>query len=107
MKLFAAKIKKDPQVSDYHAWHGLFLARLGDPKATRSFAQAVKLDSTNEEIIMSVTRGYAILGMKTEMLQWFKRSKAMNPEYDAAYLRTALDFEKYRSDPDLLIIARQ
>lgn len=68
---------------------------------------AVKHDSTNEETIMKVARGYAVLGLKNEMLMWFKRVKAMNPEYDAAYLRTAIDFEKYRSDPDLLIIARQ
>ncbi len=31
----------------------------------------------------------------------------MNPEYDAAYLSTALDFEQYREDPDLLLFARQ
>ena len=68
---------------------------------------AVKLDSTNEEIIMKIARGYAVMGLRNDMLSWFKRVRAMNPEYDAAYLRTAIDFEKYRSDTDLLMIARQ
>jgi tetratricopeptide (TPR) repeat protein len=108
LRLLNATIEKNPNVADNEAWRGLYLSRLGrKSESIGSFTRAVKLDSTDEDIIMKVTRGYAVLGMKNEMLNWFRRAKAMNPEYDAAYLRTALDFEKYRNDTDLLILARQ
>jgi serine/threonine protein kinase/Flp pilus assembly protein TadD len=106
--LVKTSIENNPNVGENQAWEGLFLARLGrKQEAIKSLMNAVKLDSTNEEIIMKVVRGYAIMGLKNDMLNWFKRVKGMNTEYDVAYLRTALDFEKFRSDPDLLIVARQ
>jgi hypothetical protein len=73
----------------------------------KAMEKAVQLDSTNEEVVMRVARVYAILGVKDRMLEWFKRVRAMTTEYDASYLRTAMDFEKYRNDPELLSIARQ
>ncbi len=37
-----------------------------------------------------------------------RRANAINPfYYDAPFLRTALDLERYRNDPDLLAIARR
>ncbi|MBI4811228.1 MAG: protein kinase [Ignavibacteriales bacterium] len=102
------KIKINPGNGDQYAFAGLFNARLGNKSAAlKAIEKAAQLDSTNEEVIMKVTRAYAVIGQKSEMLKWFKRVKSMNPEYDAAYLRTAMDFEKYRNDPDLLSAARE
>ena len=108
LNLVEGKIKNNPGNGDQYAFAGLFNARLGKKNAAlQAIEKAIQLDSTNEEIIMKVTRAYAVLGQKSEMLNWYKRARTMNPEYDAAYLRTAMDFEKYRNDPDLLSIARQ
>jgi tetratricopeptide (TPR) repeat protein len=108
LNLVEGKIKKNPGNGDQYAFAGLFNARLGNKNAAlKAIEKAVQLDSTNEEVIMKVTRAYAVLGQKSEILKWFKRARAMNSEYDPAYLRTAMDFEKYRNDPDLLSIARQ
>ena len=41
------------------------------------------------------------------MLNWYRRAKAMNAEYDEAYLSIVIDLEKYRQDADLLAVARQ
>ncbi|MBI5476249.1 MAG: protein kinase [Ignavibacteriales bacterium] len=108
LNIVESEIKKNPRNGDLYAIAGLFNARLANKSAALlAINKAVKLDSTNEEVIMKVTRAYAVLGQKSEVLEWYKRAKSMNPEYDAAYLRTAMDFEKYRNDPDLLSIARQ
>ncbi|MDI6767181.1 MAG: protein kinase [Bacteroidota bacterium] len=108
LNIILEKINKNPKVGDLQACAGLFSARLGNAEAAVQYlSTAIQLDSTNEEILMKVTRIYAVLGQKENMLNWFKRARAMNPEYDPAYLRTAMDFEKYRNDPDLLSIARQ
>jgi serine/threonine protein kinase/Flp pilus assembly protein TadD len=100
-------ISKNPRVGENYACASLFNARLGNKtEALRDIHKAIQHDSTNEEVIMKVTRAYAIIGQKSEMLKWFLRAKSKNPEYDAAYLRTAMDFEKYRNDVDLLSTAR-
>ncbi len=108
LQLVERKILKNPSVSDNFAYQGLFHARLGNAAdAVTSAAQALKLDSTNNEILIKVARIYAALGNKEKMLTWFQRAKAMSAEYDAAYLATAIDFEKFRNDPDLLLMAKQ
>ena len=87
---------------------GLFFARLGKAQeALQSISLAVKLDSLNEEVILDASRICAILGKKEQMLTWFEKARNMNPEYDAAFIATAIDFEKYRQDSDLLLAARQ
>ncbi len=108
LNLVEGKIKINPGNGGQYAFAGLFNARLGNKNAAmKAMEKAVQLDSTNEEVVMRVARVYAILGVKDRMLEWFKRVRAMTTEYDASYLRTAMDFEKYRNDPDLLSIARQ
>ncbi len=107
-RLVEVNLRKEPTVGDHQAYAGLFEARLGNPAAAVRHAQeAVRLDSTNEEVILKATRVFAVLGRKERMLELFKMVRRMNPEYDAAYLSTALDFERYREDPDLLLLARQ
>jgi serine/threonine protein kinase/predicted Zn-dependent protease len=108
LSIVDGKIKKNPKVGDNYAIAALFNARLGNKSAAReAIVYAKQLDSTNEDVMMKVVRAYAILDQKAEMLKWFAYVKTMNPEYDGAYLRTAMDFEKYRDDHDMLSIARQ
>ena len=102
------KLRKNPKAGNTHAFEGLFQARLGNHSAARACAaKAFVLDSTNSDVVIKVARIYAVLRAKDEMLEAFTHAKAMDPEYDAAYLATALDFERYRNDPNLLSIARQ
>jgi len=108
LKLIEESLAKDPGVADNHALAGLFSARLGNvSRAIAEASEAAGLDSTNEDVVIKVARIYAALGKKDQMLAWYRRAKSMNPEYDAAYLKTAMDFENYRKDPDLLLVARQ
>ncbi|HZY10145.1 MAG TPA: tetratricopeptide repeat protein [Bacteroidota bacterium] len=107
-RLVEDKIKKNPLVGSNYALAGLFHARLGNKdKAISSALEAFKYDSTDNEVIMKIARVYALLAKKDGMIEFYRKAKAMNPEYDLAYLSTALDFEKYRNDPDLLFVARQ
>ncbi|MBI4548643.1 MAG: tetratricopeptide repeat protein, partial [Ignavibacteriae bacterium] len=108
LRLLESKIQKNKTFSSHHADFGLFQARLRQPvKAIEAGSEAFRLDSTNNEVVMKIARMYAVLGKRDKVLEWYRRAKAMNPEYDAAYLTTALDFEKYRKDPDLLLLARE
>jgi TolB-like protein/Flp pilus assembly protein TadD len=106
--LVQQKLRKNPKAGNTHAFEGLFEARLGNDSVARACAtKAFVLDSTNSDVVIKIARIYAVLREKDEMLEAFTHAKAMDPEYDAAYLATALDFERYRSDPDLLSIARE
>jgi tetratricopeptide (TPR) repeat protein len=100
------KLTKNPKAGDLHVYAGLLCARLGRVKEALAGAEtASRVDSTDEDVAMKITRVYAVLGRKEEMLGWFRRTKSMNPEYDLPFLATAMDFERYRKDPDLLAIA--
>jgi eukaryotic-like serine/threonine-protein kinase len=102
------KLQKNKNIGQLQADFGLFKARLyNGAEAISGAAEAYRLDSTNSDIILKISCIYAVLGQKDKMLEWFKRAKAMNPEYDVPFLATAIDFEKYRNDPDLLFIAKQ
>lgn len=97
---------KNPNVSEHFLYVALFSARLGYVDSAIIHAKrAVVIDSSAENV-MGMARIYAISGRKQEMIDWFKRARAMDPEYDASFLATDIDFEKYRSDPDLLLAAR-
>jgi hypothetical protein len=48
---------------------------------------------------------YALLSQREKMLDAYARAYASNPELDVQYLRTAIDFEHYRQDPELLTVA--
>ncbi len=91
-----------------YATAGLFHARLGNIQmAIGNASKAIKLDSTDHEVVMKAARIYAVLGRPEQMAYYFKRAKEMNSEYDPAFLATSPDFEDYRSDSYLLAIARQ
>ena len=108
LALLDRKIKKNPKVGIMYAQKGLFLARLGrGPEAIQTAELAIKLDSMNSDIALNISRIYAILEKKGKMLEWFDKARSMSPEFDAAFIATAIDFEKYRKDPDLLLVARQ
>lgn len=108
LRLLDGKIRKNPSIGEYHADAALFHARLGDnPAALAATTRAMQLDSTNSDVVIKIARTFAILGKKEKVLEFFQRAKLMNPEYDAAYLATATDFERFRKNPDLQLIARQ
>ncbi len=108
LKLIEEKLSRNQDAGDENAYAALFHARLRQaPKAVAFASEAAKLGSTNEDVVLKIARVYAVLGLKEKMVEWFKRARGMNPEYDAAYLTTAMDFENYRQDPDLLAVARQ
>lgn len=108
MLLLQSKIKDNPGVGIYHADYGLFKARLGEAQqAVEAANSAYRLDSLNNEVIMKITKIFSILGRAGEMIDWFKKAKAMNPEYDATYVSASPDFERFRDDPELLAIARR
>ncbi len=101
------KIRQNPSVSVNFANLGLFEAKLGNAAdALASLQKAIAVDSTNDDVLIKAARTYAILERKKGMIDFFRKAKAVNPEYDIPYLSTALDFEKYRADPDLLIVAQ-
>lgn len=107
LQLSGSKLMEDKTNGDLLTDVALFQARLGQVNfASENLMKAIRLDPS-EDIAIKISRTYAVLKKKKEMLDWFHRAKAMNPEYDAAYLRTALDFENYRSDPDLLLVTEQ
>ncbi|MBI5216777.1 MAG: protein kinase [Ignavibacteriae bacterium] len=107
LTLVNEKIKQNSAIAGYHGYRALFLARLGQRnEAIESASNAYRISSSDNEIILTLARVYAILSDKQSMLIWFQRAHAMNSEYDVEFLRTALDFEKYRNDNDLLLAAR-
>jgi serine/threonine-protein kinase len=107
-RLVAQRLAIDSGSVDLVVYSGLFAARLGNTREAQAAAElAAKLDSTHENSAMNIARIYAAAGLKSPAIKWFSRARAMNPEYDEAYLRTAIDFERLRTDPDLLLAARR
>lgn len=100
-------IRRNEALGENFAYQALFYARLGNGSAAISaIGRALARDSTAEETLIKAARTYSILGRKKLMIEFFSKARAANPEYDLPYLGTALDFEKYRTDPDLLLAAR-
>ncbi len=100
------RIGEDSTSADLHAYAGLFHARLRNLASCVAEAGiAARLDSTDEETVMMISKIYAALGDKDQMLAWYRRAKKMNPEYDVAYLTHEYDFLPYREDRDLLSTA--
>jgi tetratricopeptide (TPR) repeat protein len=105
--LVVARLKNKPGDAELISTQGLFEARRGNQQAARRFAtSAAAQDAHNVEVMIRVARIYSILGDKPKMLATFSAARAEDPNLDVAYLRTALDFERFRTDPDLLAIAR-
>ncbi len=108
LKICRMRLQQESGSPDLTAFEGLFNARLGrNEEAVSAARRACALDSMDEEISMKCARIFAIMGNKAQMLSFFRHARSMNPEYDPAYLATAIDFENYRHDPDLLTLARQ
>lgn len=109
LQFVTGKLMKNRGECDYYAYCALFHARLGHKtEAIRSAREATQCDSTTEESRIKLTRIFAVLGDKTQMQKWFRLARAMNPsEYDESYLSLAIDFERYRNDPEMLMIAKQ
>jgi tetratricopeptide (TPR) repeat protein len=100
--------ERNPNLSEHKLSISLFNARLGNTnEALWRGKQAFALDSTNSDIVIGLAHLYAVLEQKNDMLYWFNRAKTMAPDFDEAYLRTALDFEQYRNDSELLTIAKK
>ena len=108
LQLLQSKMRMEGESAEDMAEQGLFEARLRNvANASASVEKAFSMDSTDDEVLIRIAGVHSILGNKRKMLDMFKRAKERSPEYDAAYLSTALNFERYRSDPDLLVLARQ
>ena len=108
LQLLQSKMRTEGESAEDMAEQGLFEARLRKvANASASVEKAFSMDSTDDEVLIRIAGVHSILGNKRKMLDMFKRAKERSPEYDAAYLSTALNFERYRSDPDLLVLARQ
>ncbi len=108
LQLGQSRVAKGEVYGDLLTDIALFQGRLNQMiQARENIRKAIQLDSSAEDVAVKIARCYAVLKDKKEMLEWFHRAKTMNPEYDADYLRTALDFENYRNDPELLSLAHQ
>lgn len=107
-QLAEARLHDEPNAIEHLAYVGLYSARLGMVSdAWESAHKAALLDSTHEETAILIARIYAVLGRKDLVLHWFAKARSLNSEYDEAYLSTAMDFERYRRDRDLLLISRR
>lgn len=98
---------REPSSVDHLSYAALFNARLKKSTDARAFVRlALRHDSTSSEVAFNAARVYAIIGDKEKMLTMFTRARFMNPEYDGAYLATALDFEDFKQDVDLIRVAQ-
>ena len=101
------EINRNKSYSEPYLFAGLFYARLGKgDDAIRYGNNAFAIDSSSDNAI-GIARIYAILGNKSLTLQWFQKAKTMAPDFNEAYLRLALDFEKFKNDDELLQLARR
>jgi adenylate cyclase len=108
LRLAVEGAKENPNIAEHTKFVGLFSARLGlKEQAIKNGMKAVSIDSTDNEIILGMARIYAVLGQKQEMIEWFSRARRLNPEYDEEYIKTDIDFEAFRNDPNLLFAARK
>lgn len=108
LKLAQESAKENPNISEHYKFVGLFSSRLGlQEQAIANGMKAVTIDSTDNEVVLGMARIYAVLSMKNEMIEWFKRARRLNPEYDEKYIQSDFDFEAFRNDEDLLFVARK
>jgi serine/threonine protein kinase/tetratricopeptide (TPR) repeat protein len=104
--LVESKLKKESMAPDYHSYAALFHARLGNAQRAIDEAQTAFKIYESAEIMLANASVFAILKQKTKMLEWFEKAHKIDPQYDVAFLKTAIDFETYQNDPDLLLRAR-
>lgn len=108
LALIRRQLGRQPRDGYLLAMRGVFEARLGQGAQARVAAQHAKtLDSLDSDVLITVARVHAILGDHEGLVDAFRRARKINSEYDVASLRTALDFDGYRNDIELLSIARE
>lgn len=105
LRLAQEQQKARPENSSLRAVQGLFEARLERKIEAGRLAARASTDSLNPETMVRVAGIYALLSQREKMLDAYARAYASNPELDVQYLRTAIDFEHYRQDPELLAVA--
>ncbi|MBI3189343.1 MAG: hypothetical protein HYZ33_01715 [Ignavibacteriales bacterium] len=107
LRMTQFKLQKNELVADYHMYASLFSAKMHlRTDAILSAQKALELDSTNSYAVLNRAKVAAILGEKEDMLSWYEKARTLNSDFDAAYLATAIEFEQYRNDADLLLVAR-
>jgi serine/threonine protein kinase/tetratricopeptide (TPR) repeat protein len=108
-QIIANGLREDPSDPSLLAYHGLFSSRLGEPVDLAALAgEVLRVDSIHEASLLGIVRLFALTRQKPLLLKWFARIKGMNDaEYNEGWLMTAVDFEDYRKDPDLLDLIRK
>ncbi|HLX11377.1 MAG TPA: tetratricopeptide repeat protein, partial [Bacteroidota bacterium] len=105
LTLSAGRAAVNPNVSLHFLYCGIFNARLGQADSAVYYGGlAWKKDPSSDNAIGAALI-YSILDKKSDLIEWFAKAKSMDPEYDASYLAIQLDFDKYKSDSDLLAAA--
>jgi len=107
LRMVKLKLEKNSNIPDYYMYESLFQGKLREQKeALDAASKAIRIDSTNPYAIMNRAKVAALLGAKEDVLHWYQKARFINSDFDAAYLATTIEFEKFRNDPDLLLIAR-
>lgn len=98
---------KNPTLADPLLFCALSRARLDKKEEALSFVNRLTaLDTLSADNMIGAARVQAILQDKDAVLTWFAKARLHDPSYDESYLKTALDFERFRDDPELLAVAR-
>lgn len=98
----------DEKAASPRLYAGLFCARLAmEEKAFAYGNRAIEINPDNNEMVLGMSRIYAVLGRKDKMIEHFSRARKMNPEYDSKFVLQEIDFERFHDDDELLIAARQ
>jgi class 3 adenylate cyclase/tetratricopeptide (TPR) repeat protein len=100
-------IRTDSGLADHYTYAGLFAARLGMGALAMNYGHTAVVKDSSEDNVLNLSKIFAIMGAKNDMIIWFSRARAMDSEYGETFLRVDLDFEKYKTDPDLLLAARK
>ena len=88
-------------------YEGLFLARLRRTKEAEKIALDLARDTTDSDLVIGLSRLYAVLDKKELMLKWFARAKSMSSDFDEAYIRSTMDFQAFRNDSALMELGRK
>ncbi len=87
---------------------GLNAARLGNESdALRYIDEAKRIDTIHSDIVIGISRIYAVLKKAIPMRQWFRSARQKSIDIDEAYVRTEPDFMDYRTDEELISITRR
>jgi class 3 adenylate cyclase/TolB-like protein/cytochrome c-type biogenesis protein CcmH/NrfG len=101
-------VKRNAQLGEPKIYVALFGARLQRKEESLAFAQqCFQEDSLNSDVYLGLSRVYAIMGERKQMVSWFQRATEKNQEFDEAFIKTSLDFEKFRNDAELLSLAQK